>query len=409
MPGSTSVLRHAPLPRTTTTTTMFMRILRRHGEPSGCIWSRRCLFASMTRRNTPSSHLPAGARTEAVRTSLMTPLAGSPGKNKNRNPAPPARRSSRSNGNKIKLTTSRDNRRSAHESDSGMQTRVGIKDDQKNNGRTSALNNRPKKKKSDRISYKPKSKLAAAPARPKNSNISNGGGGGFGKRNKNKKKVPSKWDPYVLAEKTKKALDKGQITAALALARDGGDRATVSWNYIIQYEFQNKHVAAALRNFTEMRKRGAAPNDRTFTMVLNGLAINVDIAPTAVQKCLRIFAYITDQKKVKVNNFHLNTALKVCTAASDVDAMWQVLDMADNIVEPDDATYTTIAPLLAKEGISLEDVFAKDDNSETPQVGFIRINEDSPKNSPGDAIGRQSTSRRTYRHKDSRQSNRDMY
>ncbi|KAK9321650.1 hypothetical protein V1517DRAFT_347028 [Lipomyces orientalis] len=180
------------------------------------------------------------------------------------------------------------------------------------------------------------------------------------RRGQKGRNIPRVWDPYVLAEKVKKTLDKGDLHDAITLARDGRDRSTVSWNYIIQSEFQNKHVSAALGYFNEMRKRGAEPNDRTFTLVLNGLAINTDIAPTAVQKCVRLFAYITDQKKDKLNNFHLNAALKVCASASDVDAMWQILDMAGELVEPDEATYTTIGPLLAKEGISIDDVFPRE-------------------------------------------------
>ncbi|KAK9245412.1 hypothetical protein V1506DRAFT_250377 [Lipomyces tetrasporus] len=180
------------------------------------------------------------------------------------------------------------------------------------------------------------------------------------RRGQKGRNIPRVWDPYVLAEKVKKTLDKGELQDAIILARDGRDRSTVSWNYIIQSEFQNKHVSAALGYFNEMRKRGAEPNDRTFTLVLNGLAINTDTAPTAVQKCLRLFAYIIDQKKHKVNNFHLNAALKVCASASDVDAMWQILEMAGDLVEPDEATYTTIGPLLAKEGISIDDVFPRE-------------------------------------------------
>ncbi|KAK9240236.1 hypothetical protein V1525DRAFT_371261 [Lipomyces kononenkoae] len=363
-----------------------------HGYSPCLTWSwRRYVFSSMRTQHAASR---PGTKT-TVRESM--PLAGSKHK---KNPAGISSRPS-PNRNKLKDMRLQPIRHVSHsDNKSKLEFKSqSIEDHAKSNSRAT-----PSKR-----------KVAKAQTSNKNSDNSSGKSN-FHHRNlkleqkksarrKHKKKIHAKWDPYVLAEKTKKALDKGQVTEAVALARDGGDRSTVSWNYIIQHEFQHKHVSAALRYFTEMRKRGAAPNDRTFTMVLNGLAINVDIAPTAVQKCLRVFAYITDQKRVKVNNFHLNVALKVCVAASDVDAMWQVLDMADNIVEPDEATYTTIAPLLAKEGISLEDVFPKEINSER-QVGFIPLSKDSPTSDgrPGNEIARQSRSRRTNRLKESRQS-----
>ncbi|KAK9377691.1 uncharacterized protein V1513DRAFT_476590 [Lipomyces chichibuensis] len=340
---------------------------------SPCIASRKYLFSS-TALQTASQPPTANGTSGATAVSERSPWALSKEKKKN-----PKRSSPRKeNCGKPKVDTSRVMikpiiRRSPNLSDTRRQSKLEFKIHSEEDAKQAHT------KHMGRVTTKPWSKSDTRSSGKPNTrdNLT------FetkGSRTQKKKQVTRKWDPYVLAEKTKKALEKGKLTDAVTLARDGRDRSTVSWNYIIQYEFQNKHVSAALGYFNEMRKRGAAPNDRTFTMVLNGLAINADTAATAVQKCLRIFAYITDQKRVKVNNFHLNSALKVCASASDVDAMWQVLEMADNLVEPDEATYTTIAPLLAKEGTSIDDVFPKGNlkhRSFSEEVGFRRLRRDS--------------------------------
>ncbi|KAK9353297.1 hypothetical protein V1523DRAFT_411585 [Lipomyces doorenjongii] len=353
-------------------TSISIRGLRRF-QPSfhsPCVASRKYLFSCTTLRTAsqPAVNGTSGGKAMSER----SPRALSKENRKN-----PKRSSPRKNGGKPKADTALDMmqpiiRRSPHLSETRRQSKLEFKIHTEEDAKHAQT----------------KRARGVAAGAGRKSDTSSGKSNSRGdlkfetkrSRTKKDKRVTRKWDPYVLAEKIKKALEKGQLTESVTLARDGRDQSTVSWNYIIQHEFQNKHVSAALGYFNEMRKRGAAPNDRTFTIVLNGLAINADTAPTAVQKCLRIFAYITDQKRVKVNNFHLNAALKVCASALDVDAMWQVLEMADNLVEPDEATYTTIAPLLAKEGTSIDDVFPEENlthRSYSAEVGFKRLRRDS--------------------------------
>ncbi|KAK9488738.1 hypothetical protein V1527DRAFT_510385 [Lipomyces starkeyi] len=383
----------------------------RHFEPwlhSPCVASRKYLFSSTSLRTVSQPAANGTSGGTAVGERLPWALRKENKKN-------PKRSSPRKNGGKAKVGTSLDTmqqpiiRRSPNLSDTRRQSKlefkIHIEEDAKHahtkRVRGVAADTKKPGKRFDTSSSKSNTRGNVKFERKSS-------------RTPKDQNVTRKWDPYVLAEKIKKTLEKGQLADAVTLARDGRDQSTVSWNYIIQYEFQNKHVTAALGYFNEMRKRGAAPNDRTFTIVLNGLAINADTAPTVVQKCLRIFAYITDQKRVKVNNFHLNAALKVCASASDVDAMWQVLEMADNLVEPDEATYTTIAPLLAKEGTSIDNFFPNANlkhQSYSGETGFRRLRRDSQERDvyPADethdnsSAGGRGSRRKYFRHEKSRE------
>ncbi|KAK9387078.1 hypothetical protein V1515DRAFT_101044 [Lipomyces mesembrius] len=229
-------------------TSISIRGLRRFQRSfhSPCIASRKYLFSSTTLRTAsqPAANGTSGGKAVSERSPRAL------GKENRKNPK---RSSPPKNGGKPKVDTSLDTmqpiiRRSPHLSDTRRQSKlefkIHIEEDAKHaqTKRVRGVADEAKKlgSKSDTSSGKSNTR-GNLKFETKSS------------RTQKDKKVSRKWDPYVLAEKIKKTLERGQLTDAVTLARDGRDQSTVSWNYIIQYEFQNKHVSAALGYFNERR------------------------------------------------------------------------------------------------------------------------------------------------------------
>ncbi|KAK9469702.1 hypothetical protein V1512DRAFT_256853 [Lipomyces arxii] len=106
--------------------------------------------------------------------------------------------------------------------------------------------------------------------------------------------------------------------------------------------------STAFEYYNMMRKRAVAPNEYTFTALLNGLADNADNVETASQQAVDLFTYLTIQRNSVVNSYHFNIALKVCAEKEDIEALWSIVDMAAEIpgLNLNRFSYTTILGAL---------------------------------------------------------------
>ncbi|KAK9379798.1 uncharacterized protein V2V93DRAFT_372374 [Kockiozyma suomiensis] len=154
-------------------------------------------------------------------------------------------------------------------------------------------------------------------------------------------------DPYLIAEYIKKALAQGRTDDALENARRGAENATVGWNYIIRRVMHEGKVNAAISYFNEMRRRGAVPNGFTFTALFEGLADNVASTPTALEKTKRILAYAVRSGKCKLEPILLTSALNVARQAGDINAMYEILDVTQDLISPDGVTYSMILSIYS--------------------------------------------------------------
>ncbi|KAK7205538.1 hypothetical protein BZA70DRAFT_278351 [Myxozyma melibiosi] len=159
-------------------------------------------------------------------------------------------------------------------------------------------------------------------------------------------------DPYLISKYIKVAIARGNLDVALENARRGGEHSTTGWNLIIQHTMSEAKVNTALSYFNEMRRRGAKPNGYTFTALFQGLANHSAIAPTAVDKTKRILAYAVHKGTFKLEPVLLNAALQVARVNRDIDAMYEILGTAMDVIPLDAASYSIIFNIYSNAGRS---------------------------------------------------------
>ncbi|KAJ9317055.1 hypothetical protein DTO271D3_2794 [Paecilomyces variotii] len=166
-----------------------------------------------------------------------------------------------------------------------------------------------------------------------------------------------KWlqDPKELADRVARLLKGREPALAVALVRRAqtdGVRCQVAWNHLLHHCMDRDAPQAAFRFYNEMKKRGRKPDDRTYTIMLNGLGHTSKTRGfKPVDTALSIYKSIRSP-----NITHSNAMLNVCAHHGDMDTLWEV---AGNLPEegfgaPDQRTYTII--LHAIKAISQRDV-----------------------------------------------------
>jgi hypothetical protein len=75
-----------------------------------------------------------------------------------------------------------------------------------------------------------------------------------------------------------------------------------------------------------MKKRGFDPSDRTFTILLNSLAINASASPNSVSRARALYAQIQEHPDLDPTTVHTNALLKVCARQRDYTALQEVYD-----------------------------------------------------------------------------------
>lgn len=101
----------------------------------------------------------------------------------------------------------------------------------------------------------------------------------------------------------------------------------------------------------QMKKRGFEPSERTFTILLNSLAINAD-SPNSVPRARALYQQLQDSEDLSPTTVHTNALLKVCTRQHDYTALQEVYasmsKSGDNA--PDVITYSTVINAYARKG-----------------------------------------------------------
>ncbi|KAI9368367.1 hypothetical protein BJX61DRAFT_524248 [Aspergillus egyptiacus] len=160
-----------------------------------------------------------------------------------------------------------------------------------------------------------------------------------------------KWlrDRVALAKRVGSLLDEDSIALAAELVR----RATVermdtvvSWNHILKYCFRHRNGRAAFKFWNDMKKRGVKPNDRSYTIMLQGLSRSIrPKGMEAVQMARMVYKSIwNSNSKIKPSVIHTNAMLNFCAGKGEMDTLWEIAgEMPEEGPEsPDEVTYTTI-------------------------------------------------------------------
>jgi hypothetical protein len=117
-----------------------------------------------------------------------------------------------------------------------------------------------------------------------------------------------------------------------------------------------------------MKKRGRAPNARTYTIMLAGYSKAAEGTPNVVQDALRVYRSIfAENSPVKPDIIHSNAMLSVCQKHGDMDTLWRIAGELpeEGSQSPDMVTYSTI--LTAIQFAAQHDVM-KMDRSEIDKI-----------------------------------------
>ncbi|KAI1393779.1 uncharacterized protein F4822DRAFT_385809 [Hypoxylon trugodes] len=151
-------------------------------------------------------------------------------------------------------------------------------------------------------------------------------------------------DPLHIANHVKKILEKDDFEEAIAITRMASKdtKVAVSWNYLIDYQLRHDKIHAAIKLYNEMKKRAQFPTAATYTTIFRGCARSSH-PKLAVSEVVRIYTSMLANPRLKPNTIHMNAALQVCARAVDIDALFGIVQTAnDGTRLPDSQTYTTI-------------------------------------------------------------------
>ncbi|KAF9406873.1 hypothetical protein BGZ94_002919 [Podila epigama] len=167
------------------------------------------------------------------------------------------------------------------------------------------------------------------------------------------KKITIPKDPYLLSEKVVKFSKNGKLDEAITLVRESPNsrQNEVVWNHLIQESSKLGKTSQSFQLLNDMKKRNFEPNERTFTILLNGLALNSS-SPNNVSRALELYRLMEESEDISPTITHTNALLKVCSRKPDYDALSNVYsNMPKNGPNaPDIITYTTLVSTFARKG-----------------------------------------------------------
>ncbi|KAG9291598.1 hypothetical protein G9A89_022017 [Geosiphon pyriformis] len=136
-------------------------------------------------------------------------------------------------------------------------------------------------------------------------------------------KIPD--DPYLMSDKVQKLAKQGKLDEAITFVM-GAPKYAVSevvWNHLISETVELGKVKMGFRLFSEMRRRGFAPNERTYTVLLNGIAEKRSFANNVAYAINVIEKMRNDSRDttIKPNVIHGNALLKVCSRNNDFPSL----------------------------------------------------------------------------------------
>ncbi|KAG0344896.1 hypothetical protein BG004_004107 [Podila humilis] len=167
------------------------------------------------------------------------------------------------------------------------------------------------------------------------------------------KKITIPKDPYLLSEKVIKFANTGKLRDAITLVMESPNsrQNEVVWNNLIQESSKLGKTAQSWQLLNDMKKRGFEPSERTYTILLNALAINSS-SPKSVSRAKELYRQMQESEDTPPTLVHTNALLKVCGHKPDYVALMHVFsDMpktgpnAPNVV-----TYNTVIGSFARMG-----------------------------------------------------------
>ncbi|KAK3989474.1 hypothetical protein QBC44DRAFT_327420 [Cladorrhinum sp. PSN332] len=158
-------------------------------------------------------------------------------------------------------------------------------------------------------------------------------------------------DPLEIGNHVKASLEAGRWDEALLMTRRASatTRVEVSWNYLIDHQLKTGHLNAALKLYTEMKKRGQQPNAKTYTVIFRGCseAIHPKVAVSQATKLYNALLRKTVKTTFEPNTIHMNAVLEVCARANDLESLFSTLATADTRHRaPDSLTFTIVLNAL---------------------------------------------------------------
>ncbi|KAF9957067.1 hypothetical protein BGZ72_002210 [Mortierella alpina] len=167
------------------------------------------------------------------------------------------------------------------------------------------------------------------------------------------KKITLPKDPYLLSEKVLKFSRNGKLDDAITLVLEApkSRQNEVVWNHLIQESSRLGKTTQSWKLLNDMKKRGFEPNDRTFTILLNALAINSS-SPNNVSRAKALYQQMQDSEDTPPTLTHTNALLKVCARNNDHEALLNVYNSMPTTGPnaPDVVTFNLLINSLARMG-----------------------------------------------------------
>ncbi|KAK4520888.1 uncharacterized protein ATC70_006769 [Mucor velutinosus] len=161
----------------------------------------------------------------------------------------------------------------------------------------------------------------------------------FAKANRYTYAMPD--DPYVASEKVAKILELGTVDDAAEYIRALPIylQSPVVWNQLIGYCAKYGRANYAEQYFSQMRKRGLEPNERTFTHML--VAYGKSSSPQAIQYAEAWFKKMKDFD-IKPAPIHINNLMRVYNHAGRPEKTVELLKQISTSgeISPDAVTYS---------------------------------------------------------------------
>ncbi|KAF9925017.1 hypothetical protein BGZ67_008938 [Mortierella alpina] len=167
------------------------------------------------------------------------------------------------------------------------------------------------------------------------------------------KKITLPKDPYLLSEKVLKFARNGKLDDAITLVLEApkSRQNEVVWNNLIQESSRLGKATQSWKLLNDMKKRGFEPNDRTFTILLNALAINSS-SPNNVSRARALYQQMQDSEDTPPTLAHTNALLKVCARSNDHESLLSVYNSMPTTGPnaPDVVTFNLLINSLARMG-----------------------------------------------------------
>lgn len=158
-------------------------------------------------------------------------------------------------------------------------------------------------------------------------------------------------DPLKLAEHVRYTLRCNKPEKALDLCRLASKQqeVIVSWNHCIDWHMSHNKIDEAIKIYNEMKKRAQFPDSYTYILLLRGLSRlhhHGDVVKQAnVVRAMSIYNSMSGPtSRVKPSIYHTNAAMKVCSAALDMDSLWSIAAKLPSAGQgaPDHMTYAIL-------------------------------------------------------------------